>query len=298
MRVLTYKDMNIENYKGKNIIDRLESDTLKELFRVLWEGQLLTFGDNVDFQRMHDEILYCDATHDYLYNSAPPAPRYQRGTRPILEKIVDETIAGLTTDREKALALLAYVRDVKIKSGNRDYFYGGTEEELIKKGEKYCERLARLFVALLEIADIPARTIHHVIGGHMTCEVYIESGWAYMDARHALLYVDENDKIMSVKELIDNPDKIFNQPQWVYDIASHEFPFEKRQLMNAHCFLCPGEIQLYAEYHLSDADRYNFEWMPSTEAFPVPERDDHYRNVYAPLRRKALGEIGATYTDF
>jgi hypothetical protein len=132
----------------------------------------------------------------------------------------------------------------------------------------------------------------------MTCEVYIESGWAFMDPRHALLYVDENDKIMSAKEMIDNPDKIFNQPKWAYDIASHEFPFEKRHKMNTYCFLCPGEIQLYAEYHLGDAKRYNFERMPSTEAFSVPERDDYYRNVYAPLRRKALDEIGATHTDF
>ena len=290
--------MKVEDYKGKNIKDRLTSETLKSLFEALWQGQFNNFGDNVDYQRMHDEILYCDATHDYFYNSPPPAPRYERGTRPVLEKIVDEVTKGLTTNREKALALLVYVRDVKIKSGNRDYFYGGTEEELIKKGEKYCERLARLMVALCEIANIPARTIHHVVGGHMTTEVYIESGWAYMDARHALLYVDENDKILSVREILDNRDIIFSQPKWVYDIASKEFPFEKRQKMNAYCFFCPGEIQLYAEYHLGDADRYNFEWMPSTEAFAVPERDNHYKNVYAPLRRKALGEIGATYTDF
>lgn len=290
--------MNIEDYKGRNIIDRQESDLIKKLFEAGWENMHRSFGDNVEYERMHDEILYCEETHDYLYNSPPPTPRYERGTRPVLEKIVDEVIAGCTTAREKSLALLVYVRDVKKRSGNRDYFYGGTEEELIKKGEKYCERLARLFVALCEIANIPARTVHHVIGGHETSEVYIESGWAFMDPRHALLYVDENDKILSVKELVDNPDKIFDQPQWVEDIASHEFPFKKRQLMNAYCFFCPGERQLYAEYHLSDAPRYHFEWMPSTEAFAVPERDDYYRDVYAPLRRKALEEIGATYTDF
>ena len=290
--------MNIEDYKGKNIIDRLGSETLKTLFLAGQRNMELSFGDNVDTQRFQDEILYCGETHGYLYNSPPPAPRYERGTRPILEQVVEEVTRGLATNREKALALMVYTKDLKKKSGNRDYFYGGTEEELIKKGEKYCERLARLMVALCEIANIPARTIHHVVGGHMTTEVYIESGWAYMDARHALLYVDENDKILSVREILDNRDIIFSQPKWVYDIASKEFPFEKRQKMNAYCFFCPGEIQLYAEYHLGDADRYNFEWMPSTEAFAVPERDNHYKNVYAPLRRKALGEIGATYTDF
>ena len=68
--------------------------------------------------------------------------------------------------------------------------------------------------------------------------------------------------------------------------------------MNAYCFLCPGEKQLYAEYHLSDAHRYHFEWTPSSEAFAVPERDDFYKKVYAPLREATLEEIGATYTDF
>jgi hypothetical protein len=290
--------MNIEDYKGKNIRDRQPTETLKKLWDIKWEMMRLNFGDNVDFERMNDDILYCRETEDYLYNSPPPAPRYERGTRPILEKVVDEVTKGLETDRERALALLVYCEDLKWKSGNRDYFYGGTEEELLKKGEKYCERLARLMVALCEVANIPARTIHHFVGGHETTEVYIESGWAYMDPRHALFCVDENDKILSVKEILENRDVIFNQPKWVVDMANKEYPYEKRQKMNAYCFFCPGERQLFAEYHLGDADRYHFEWMPSTEAFAVPERDNYYREEYAPIRRKVLAEIGATYTDF
>ena len=290
--------MNIEDYKGKNIIDRMPTETLRKLLEIQRVIGRLSFGDNVDFEREEDEILYCPETEDYLYNSAPPTPRYERGTRPILEKVVEETTRGLSTDRERALALLVYCKDLKKRSGNRDYFYGGTEEELIKKGEKYCERLARLMVALCEIADIPARTVRHVVGGHETTEVFIEGGWAYMDPRHALLYVDANDKILSVRELLANTDVIFDQPQWVRDIASTEFPFEKRQKMNAYCFFCRGELQFFAEYHLGDADRYHFEWMPSAEAFTVPERDNYYRDVYAPLRKIALAEIGATFTDF
>ena len=285
--------MNIEEYKGRNVVDHLSSDTLKSVWDAVWVNMRMCFGDNVDYERFYDEILYCKETEDFLYNSQPPVPRYEKGTRPILEAVVEETTRGLSTKREKALALLKYCRDLKIKSGNRDYFYGGTEEELIKKGEKYCERLARLMVALCEIAGIPARTVHHVIGGHVTTEAYIESGWAYFDPRHGLFYVDKNDKMLSVKELLENSDIIFDQPQWVEEFSSKEFPFEKRQQMNAYCFLCQGEIQLYAEYHLSDAHRYHFEWMPSFEAFPVPERDDYYRNVYAPIRSKALSEIGA-----
>jgi len=290
--------MNIEDYKGRNIIDRLPSDTLRKFWDVKWKMMHNNFGDNVDYERLHDEILYCAETHGYLYDSPPPVPRYERGTRPILEQVVEETTRGLKTNREKALALMIYTKDLKQKSGNRDYFYGGTEEELIKKGEKYCERLARLLAALCEVADIPARTIHHFLGGHVTAEVYVESGWAYMDARHALFYVDESGKLLSVKEILDNRDIIYKQPKWVHDLASKEFSCETRRRMNYHRFFHPGEKQLYAEYHLSDAPRYHFEWMPSTEAFPVEERDTYYKDVFRPMMDQALAEVGATFTDF
>lgn len=119
-----------------------------------------------------------------------------------------------------------------------------------------------------------------------------------MDARHALFYVDETDKLLSVKEIIDNRDIIYRQPKWVHDLGSTEFSVETRRRMNYHRFFHPGEKQLYAEYHLADAYKYHFEWMPSTEAFPVTERDEFYKNVFRPLMDKALIEIGATFTDF
>ena len=79
----------------------------------------------------------------------------------------------------------------------------------------------------------------------------------------------------------------------LYDPETGAWYHSRSGQMKAYCFLCQGEIQLYAEYHLSDAYRYHFEWTPSFEAFAVPERDDYYRNVYAPIRSKALSEIGA-----
>ena len=145
-------DMKIDDYKGKNAINQMETERLKLLFSAAWENMRNCFGDNVDYERFHDEILYCEETRDYLYCSPPPTARYEMGTRPVLEEVVEGVTRGLSTDRERALALLSYTRDLKNKSGNRDYFYGGTEEELIKKGEKYCERLSRLMVALCEVA--------------------------------------------------------------------------------------------------------------------------------------------------
>ena len=103
---------------------------------------------------------------------------------------------------------------------------GGTGGGSDKKGEKYCERLSRLMVALCEVAGIPARTVHHLVGGHVTTEVYIEGAWAYMDPRHGLFYIDEKGRILSVEEIVKNPEVIFNQPQWVRDMASPEFPYE------------------------------------------------------------------------
>ena len=52
---------------------------------------------------------------------------------------------------DKALALMRFCRDAHLEAGREpshdDYVYGGTEEELIAKGEWLCEGLSRLYVA-------------------------------------------------------------------------------------------------------------------------------------------------------
>ena len=213
---------------------------------------------------------------------------YEFGSRPILEEAVNKATEGALTDRERVLGLMSYIRDLKKKSGGRDYFYGGTEEELIKKGERYCERVARLMCALSEIAGIPARIIFHVSGGHLTNEVFVEGKWAYIDPRFGLFYLDEDGRMMSVVEIMTRPELIYSQPQWVYDYGSDECTHEYMQNQNHDLYMRPLEIQLYGNYSLRDREMYHYGWMPSA-VYKIPERDEAYRQWTLP-RLKYLEE--------
>ena len=278
----------IEQYSDRNLFDRLTCKA-RDVVLANLEYMRVAFGENVEYQRLFHQTLLCDATVDYLYQK-PEAPVYEWGSRPMLEAAVAEATKGCTTEREKVLGLVAYIRDLKEKSHGYDYFYGGTEEDLIKKGERFCERVARLMCALSEIAGIPARIIFHVSGGHLTNEVYIEDKWCYVDPRFGLFYLGEDGKLMSVIEITENRELIYKQPDWVYAYGSKEYTPEFMAKENHDMYLRPKEIQLYGTYSLKDAEKYgySFGWMPSA-AFKMPDRDTAYGG-YAKARRIYLDE--------
>ena len=273
---------NIEQYTGINIADRFEG-VKRDLYLSCWEYMHKAFGDNVEFERMKYQILLCPETRDYLYR-APEPSRYIYGSRPVLEKIVYDLTAPLKTEREKALAILVYIRDLyktncmlRGSDGNDwiDYFYGGTEEELIKKGEWLCERVARLMAALCEIAGMPGRVIFHMANGHLTSEIFLEGKWSYFDPRKGLFYLDEEGKIMSLAELMDNPDMIYRQSDEVYSYHSDYWTLEDCNDGNHDRYFNQNEIQCLVPYSLADSYKYHFNWMPATrlEDHHTAERD-------------------------
>jgi hypothetical protein len=147
------------------------------------------------------------------------------------------------------------------KVGGADYFYGGTEEELIKESEWFCERVARVMVALCETQGIAGRIVFHVASGHVTNEIYLEGGWSYFDPRCGMFCVDANDRFMSVDEIMHDRDVIYRQPKWVTDYHAKYWSLDYRQHRNYHFCFSPYELQCIGEYSLSDADRYHFEWV-------------------------------------
>ena len=270
-----------ENYSGKEMFIKF-SPSLLELVEKKYDFMHEAFGDNVEYERLFSEVLLVPETEEYLYRK-PEAPVYEWGSRPVLEAAVTEATKGCATERDKVFALVAYIRDLKEKSHGYDYFYGGTEEDLIKKGERFCERVARLMCGLAEIAGIPCRTVHHLIGGHLTNEVYIEGKWGYVDPRFGLFYLDEDGKLASVTEIVRRPELICNQPEWVYEYGSKEYTHEFMRDSNRDIYLSKNEIQLYGNYSLRDIAKYHYGWMPSAH-FPMPEREKKYR-AYAEVRK-------------
>ena len=281
-RQVCFMSFNIEDYSGMALADKL-TDLGRDVFLSNLEYMRVAFGNNVEYQRLLHQTLLCPETEEALY--APPAPvEYKRGSRPILERVVDEVTRGARTQCDAVIALALYIRDLKKKSGGRGYFYGGTEEELIKKGERYCERVARLMCALCEIAGMPGRVVFHLSGGHLASEIFADGEWRYIDPRFALFYLDGEGNMVSVRRLIAEPELIYSQSEEVYALGSEEYTPEFMAKENHDKYLRKNEIQLYGSYSLSDAERYgyNYEWMPSS-IHKVPERDVAYRGYYNAL---------------
>ena len=90
--------MNIDDYQGLNILNVLKTEDERWAYTMNWEQLHINYGDNVEWQRLKEQLLYCPETREYLY--AKPGPvRYEKGSRPILENEVGRVIARCKTDR-------------------------------------------------------------------------------------------------------------------------------------------------------------------------------------------------------
>lgn len=252
-------------YTGENIAKQFCDSNKRKCFEYVWKQLQINYGDNVDFKRMSEHVLLCDNTKDFLYLK-PQAVRYVKGKRPELESIVDKVCAGCETERETVFALMCYIRDLHKKFDGEQLFFGGTEEELIKKGEWLCECVARLMVALCEIKGIPGRTVFHAFSGHFTTELYFEEKWGYIDPRWGLFYLDDNCRIASVNTLIQNRNIILNQSEYVKSFHSVHQSYEYFEQRNYNMYFNPNESQCLCNYSLMDRGKYNFDWISTTKA--------------------------------
>lgn len=249
-------------YTGSNIPDVLPDEISKKAYRYCVQYMHENYLDNVEYEHMLHQILLCDATRDTLYAVKPEPVRYIPGTRPYLEAVVSRTIHSGMSDREKVLALLCFVRDNYKEWNGEQAFFGGTEEDLIRKHEWGCEHVARLMIGLCEIAGFPGRIVFHIAAGHITCEIYLEDSWAYFDPRCGLFYLWEDGRFMSVDDVIHHRERIYQQEDWVLGYQNPYWETEYRQHRNYHFCLSPNEINCITPYSLMDADRYHFEWTP------------------------------------
>ena len=253
----------LDAYAGQAAEQALVGEDRKKAYRLNYEQMRVNYGDNVDFQLRQEQVVLCPQTVDVLYGQfAPVATRYQKGTRPELERVVREVAAHCGTEREKVLALMRYCRDLYdekwYKGEFNHYVYGGTEEELIEKGEILCECLGRLMVALCEIAGIPGRIVMHVIGGHICAEIYVDGHWAYVDPRCGVYFLKPDGSFASVWDLWQGPELIRAQGDAVKAEVSPWFTWEERAWKCEHKYFHPDEINGFENYSLADAGRYNY----------------------------------------
>ncbi|MCE5237419.1 hypothetical protein LLH23_02890 [bacterium] len=278
-------------YTGRAAADRLVGDDRAEAYRLNQEQLGINYGPNVEAQLRDELVILCPQTEAVLYTEFTPlTPRYRRGDRPELDALVGRLTAGCRTDRERALALMRFCRDLRRQAPDADftrYVYGGTEEQMVAKPEILCETLSRLHVALCEVAGLPGRLVMHILGGHITTEIYVEGGWAYMDPRCGMYFVKPDGHLASLRELWRNPALVGQQSPAVRADASAQWGWDLRARKCETMYFSPLEVNGLENYSLADATRYHYGQRPYAEAkalglFTINER-------YVRTAQRALG---------
>jgi hypothetical protein len=289
-----------EDARGRNQVNLID-DPLTRKGCELWLEHVLSFyGEDggVDVEVIDDEIILNEKSVEYLYSQFTAMDiRYQRGSRPMLEQIVDEHVTKGMTDREKALALMRRVRD------NRDMglatpglFVGGSEEELLKRGALRCNEVARLYACLCQIAGLPARLHCTHISGHMMNEVYTDGKWGWIDPMKGIAAVNDRDEPASAWELLGDPKLFERQPKEVWDDCRPPgciFGSDDRDVRNVtyqmirsrDCYFHPREAMALGNYFVWEMGRYTFPWRIEPDDPDGSERAKHA----AMLNRRALG---------
>ncbi len=259
----------IDAYRGLNALGAIVGEDRQLAYLLNYEQLAANYGQNVEFQLRQEQVVLCPQTENFLYDQFTPLrTRYKTGTRPELEAVVTSQTVGCDSEREVALALMRFTRDLyqKDEDGAGARMYGGTEEQLIEKGERLCETLGRLHVALCEVAGIPGRIVMHDIGGHIASEVHVDGGWAYIDPRCGVYFEKPDGALASVRDLAADPSIIRNQSQSVRDDVGEQWTWEERAVKCEQRYFDEREVNGFQNYSLADADRYNYQQLTSEEA--------------------------------
>ncbi len=279
----------LREYTGANAVRRVFGEWREKAWRLNCEQLALNYGENVDYELRREQVLFMPETAEFLYSAAAVLkPRYRKGTRPALEAVVAPLVAGCADAQSKAAAIARHCRDLKNKAQGqaRHLVFGGTEEELLQRGEDLGECLGRLFVALCEVAGIPARIVMHDISGHTAAEAWLGGRWGYFDLQRGIWFLNADGQIASLRDLVANP-------------ALAERPAAPEQVDAAWARLCrerlfhPSEIHGFEYYSLADAGKYHYGKVTRAEA--VSAGLFKISPIYDAVSRKVFGlpvEIG------
>lgn len=248
--------------------------------------------DRVDMQVIKDQIILNKTTAKYIYNDLTSLEiKYQKGSRPFLEKVLSQVITDKMSDTEKVFAIMRRCRDNRDAKQVGIEFNGGTEEDLIKGGNIMCNEISRVFAVLCQIAGLPARLIGSHISGHMMNEVYLNGKWTWFDCMMGNYFYNDDGSMASWWDLVQDPKLINRQKKstWAETRMFHEFPelepyaLAFRQIKLRDCYLHPKEAQCVGNYYAWDHHKYDYPWQTKTVN---PAALELARYAEAELRRK------------
>jgi hypothetical protein len=248
----------------------------------------------VDVEVIEGQLLLNETSADYIYSDFTPLEiKYEKGSRPLLEQVVNENTDENMNDMEKMLALMRKCRDNRDNKPSSVTFTGGNEEELLKRGAIMCNEIHRVFACLCQISGIPARLMGTHISGHMMSEVYVNSTWMWVDCMKGNYCFNDNGTPASTWDLMQDPEIIDRQTKKVWDdcrpVGLSGLPefleWEKAftQAKIRECYFNPKEATVIGNYYAWDVNKYTFPWR--TEAAD-PVRLENARIAEARFREK------------
>jgi len=247
----------------------------------------------VDHAIFDQAIVLHAETADYVYSEFTPLHQpYARGSRAFLEKVVDTVTAGLTSQRDKALALLDWCRDIPIiysrsagpfGEGSGEPFHCGTEEEVIHKGSSMCNEVARVLGVLAQIAGMPSRYVGHMFlidyddphsgTGHGVNEIYVDGKWCYFDIR-GRYFLKADGAFASAWDLLQDPGLTERQTD---QVLSHRFARMSHEGIRK--YYEPPSMTMIANYLAADHAKYDYSWV-----YPSPVRAKEAREAGRAIR--------------
>lgn len=267
------------DYDGPDDFRRLTMEYIEQVEAVSdYRGTV----DDLVFHR--EAVTLCEATMKYLYTEYTPLETgYSPGSRPVLERVVAKVTDSAMGEREKALALLAWVRDLPdLQPPAREKFHGGTEEEVIEARSSLCGNQARLFAVLAQVAGIPSRIALHygtpdtrgkMLSGHAVNELYIEGRWAYLDIR-GKYFEWPGGRIASTLDLVRFPELTLDQPRRV-----HAMVREGYALADSLQFFTGRSVTRLCNYFARERERYDFRRFGTVDEEESRRRKDKGRSA-------------------
>ena len=248
----------------------------------------------VDVQVIAGQLILNRKSADYIYTRFTPLKlRYKPGSRPFMEKVLDSVIRPKMSEEKKFLAILRRCRDNRDAASAKIQFFGGAEEDLVKRGAIMCNEISRVFVVLCQIAGLPARLVASHITGHMMAEAYVEGGWAWCDPMKGMYMYRDDGGLASTWDLVRNPAIVDRQTAAVWKDCrppvSREDPALAKvikayaQTYLRDCCLHPKEAVAIGNYYAWDHAKYDYPWHTGVAD---PGRLDAARIAETTLRMK------------
>jgi hypothetical protein len=243
--------------------------------RSLRSSELAYPASSVDAVMQDEQLWLNEETADYIYTDfTPTKATYTKGSRQKLEEIVERTTRGCRTPRLKVIALMRFCRDIPENFPSpidpKTIFFGGTEEEFIKKGSRECNEMARTMAVLCQIAGVPSRYVGHFgqylpgpeyFAGHGVVEVFVEGKWTYVDMEGGKFFIKPDGTFADTWELKNNPWLLDSQPKWVTREIKKGYSVQTTRL-----YLSARSITVVNNYFADDFAKYNYPWRWFTPA--------------------------------